>query len=103
MLSPSFLTPQAWQDVLDIVAYIANDNASAALVFLSELEDTCTQLLALPGLGSARSFKRTDLTGVRMMPVTGFEHYLIFYVPAGKSIKVLRILHTARDFPTIFS
>jgi plasmid stabilization system protein ParE len=37
-----------------------------------------------------------------MLPVTGFENYLIFYVAAGKNMKVLRVLHAARDFPTIF-
>ena len=103
MLSPSLFTPQAWQDALDIVAYIAADNVSAAERFLPALEETCTQLLALPGLGSARTFRRKDLTGLRIMPVTGFEHYLIFYTAAQRSVKVLRILHAARDFPTIFS
>jgi toxin ParE1/3/4 len=103
MLSPSLFTPQAWQDVLDIVAYIAADNMSAAERFVPAVEDTCTQLLALPGLGSARSFQRADLTGVRQMAVTGFENSLIFYIATTRSIKVLRILHAARDFPTIFA
>ena len=103
MLSPSLFTPQAWQDALDIVAYIAADNASAAVVFVPALEDTCTQLLALPGMGSARSFQRAELTGARVMPVTSFENYLIFYVATKQSIKVLRILHAARDIPMIFN
>ena len=103
MLSPSLFSPQAWQDVLDIVAYIAADNPEAASRFVPAVQDTCTQLVALPGLGSARSFQRADLTGVRLMPVTGFENYLIFYVATKQSIKVLRILHAARDFPTVFS
>jgi len=103
MLSPSLFTPQAWQDALDIVAYIADDNASAAERFVPALEDTCTQLLALPGLGSDRSFQRAELTGARVMPVTGFENYLIFYGATKQSITVLRILHAARDFPTIFA
>jgi toxin ParE1/3/4 len=102
MLSPSLLTPQAWLDVLDIVAYIAADNPEAASRFVPALEETCTQLLALSGMGSARSFQRKDLTGVRIMPVTGSTHYLIFYTSAQRSVKVLRILHAARDFPTIF-
>ncbi len=66
------------------------------------LEDTCTQLVALPGMGSVRTFQRKDLQGVRILPVTGFEHYLIFYAVAGKSMKIIRVLHAARDFPTIF-
>jgi plasmid stabilization system protein ParE len=54
-------------------------------------------------LGSARTFQRKDLKGTRILPVTGFENYLIFYAAAGKSIQVLRVLHAARDFPTIFT
>jgi toxin ParE1/3/4 len=103
MLSPSLFTPQAWQDALDIIAYIAADNPEAAARFLPALEETCTQLVALPGIGSVRTFQRTDLKGVWQMAVTGFEHYLIFYTTAQRSIKVLRILHAARDFPTIFN
>jgi len=103
MLSPSQFSPEAWDDMRTIVAYIATDNPDAAERFVPALEQTHAQLEALPGIGSVRLFQRGDLKGVRMLPVTGFEHYLIFYVAAGKSIKVLRILHAARDFPTIFT
>jgi toxin ParE1/3/4 len=103
MLSPSLLTPQAWQDALEIVAYIASDNPEAASRFVPALEATCAQLVALPGMGSSRTFQRKDLQGVRIMPVTGFESYLIFYTASGKSMKVIRVLHTARDFPTLFN
>jgi toxin ParE1/3/4 len=102
MLSPSLLTPQAWQDALEIVAYIASDNPDAASRFVPALEATCVQLVALPGMGSVRNFVRKDLQGVRIMPVTGFEHYLIFYTALRKHVNVIRILHAARDFPTIF-
>jgi len=102
MLSPSLFTPQAWQDALEIVEYIGTDNPEAASRFVPALEETCTQLVALPGLGSARTFQRKDLQGVRILPVTGFEHYLIFYTAVQKNVKVVRVLHAARDFPTIF-
>ena len=102
MLSPSLFTPQARQDTLEIVEYIGTDNPEAASRFVPALEETCTQLVALPGLGSARTFQRKDLQGVRILPVTGFEHYLIFYTAVQKNVKVVRVLHAARDFPTIF-
>ena len=103
MLSPSQLSPQAWQDTLEIVAYIAADNPEAAARFVPALEATYAQLAALPGMGRVRQFRRKDLTGVRMVPVTGFEHYLLFYSTLGTHVRVLRILHAARDFPTIFN
>ena len=102
MLSPSQFSPEAWDDMRAIVAYIATDNPDAAERFVPALEQTHAQLEALPGMGSARYFGRKDLQGVHMVPVTGCENYLIFYGAAGASIKVLRILHAARDFPTIF-
>jgi toxin ParE1/3/4 len=102
MLSPSLFTPQAWQDALEITEYIALDNPEAAARFVPALEATCAKLVALPGMGSARTFRNTDLTEVRILPVTGFEHYLIFYTAVGKNMKVIRVLHAARDFPTIF-
>jgi len=70
--------------------------------FVPAVEETCVQLVALPGLGSVRHFRQESLQGVRMIPVTGFEHYLLFYTALPTTVKVLRILHAARDFPTIF-
>jgi toxin ParE1/3/4 len=103
MLCPSQFSPQALDDMRTIVAYIATANPDAAARFAPTLEATYAQLVALPGMGSVRRFRRKDLQGVRMIPVTGFEHYLLFYTAAGKSIKVIRILHAARDYPTIFT
>jgi toxin ParE1/3/4 len=107
MLTPSLFTPQAWQDALEdaleITEYIGTDNPEAASRFVPALEATCRQLVALPNMGSARTFQRKDLKGTRILPVTGFEHYLIFYTVAGRSMKVIRVLHAARDFPTIFT
>jgi plasmid stabilization system protein ParE len=94
MLSPALFTPQAWQDALEIVAYIGTDNPEAASRFVPALEVTCTQLVALPGMGSVRTFWRKGLKGVRIMPVTGFESYLSFYVAAGTSMTVLRRVPT---------
>jgi plasmid stabilization system protein ParE len=81
MLSPSLFRPQAWQDALDIVAYIAADNASAAERFVPALEDTCTQLVALPGLGNVRSFHDADLTPVSSTgPETHAKQLALSYV-----------------------
>jgi toxin ParE1/3/4 len=102
-MHPSHFSPEAWDDMRAIVAYIATDNPDAAERFVPALEQTHAQLEALPGMGSVRHFGRKDLQGVRIIPVTGFEHYLLFYTALRKRVKVLRILHAARDFPTIFA
>jgi toxin ParE1/3/4 len=102
MLSPSLLTPQAWQDALEIAAYIGTDNPDAGSRFVPALEATCVQIVALPSIGSSRLFQRADLQRVRILPVTGFERYLICYTVVRNQVKILRVLHAARDFPTVF-
>ena len=103
MLSPSQFSPQAWQDTLEIVAYIAAHNPDVAARFVPALEETYAQLVALPSLGSVRHFRQESLQGVRMMPVTGFEHYLLFYTALPTHVKVLRILHAVWDFSTLLA
>src|SRR5262245_42939174 len=102
MLPFALFSPQAWQDTLEIMAYIGAENPEAAARFVPALEETCKQLAELPGIGSVRRLQRKDLKGARILPGTGFEHYLIFYTPDGTSMKVIRVLHAARDFPTLF-
>jgi plasmid stabilization system protein ParE len=79
-MHPSQFSPEAWDDMRAIVAYIATDNPDAAERFVPALEQTYAQLVALPGMGSVRHFQRKNLQGVRIIPVTGFEHYLLFYL-----------------------
>jgi toxin ParE1/3/4 len=39
---------------------------------------------------------------MRVWRVEGFERYLILYRSVENRIDIVRVLHTARDFPTIF-
>ena len=65
-------------------------------------EAAFAQLAALPSLGQAVPFSSALVQGMRVWRVEGFERYLIFYRPTGSGIEVVRVLHTSRDFPTIF-
>jgi len=38
-----------------------------------------------------------------LVTVTSFEDSLIFYTAVQKNVKGNRVLHTARDFPSIFA
>jgi toxin ParE1/3/4 len=96
-------TPQAVDDLLEIASFIAADNLDAAERFLDAAEAAFAQLAALPSIGAPVPFASLLTQGVRVWRVEGFERYLIFYVASKHSIQVIRILHTARDFPTIFN
>ena len=51
---------------MDIAEYIGADNPEAAARFLHALEGACTQLAALPGMGSRLTFDAKALKGARM-------------------------------------
>jgi toxin ParE1/3/4 len=40
---------------------------------------------------------------MRRLPVRGFDHYWIFYVPRPGGIDIIRVLHGARDIDNIFA
>jgi plasmid stabilization system protein ParE len=56
-MHPSQFSPEAWDDMRAIVAYIATDNPDVAERFVPALEATYAQLVALPGMGSVRQWR----------------------------------------------
>jgi toxin ParE1/3/4 len=40
---------------------------------------------------------------MRVWRVEGFERYLILYRAGEARVEIVRVLHTARDFPSIFA
>jgi toxin ParE1/3/4 len=95
--------PQAHDDVIALAQHIASDHLPAAERFLDAVEATCALIAELPRSGAARPFKHPALTGMRMMRVHGFEAYLIFYLTSETGVDVVRVVHGARDLPTLFS
>jgi toxin ParE1/3/4 len=104
MPKPKYIfKPKARQDVLEIAVHIARDNFAAAEAFLSAVENTCRNIAKTPAIGSRRSYVNSLLADVRMLPVGGFGGYLIFYRPLKTGIEVIRVIHGARDLPTLFA
>jgi toxin ParE1/3/4 len=64
---------------------------------------TFEQLADMPELGSLREFKHPSLAQIRVWQVQGFRNHLVFYRPFQSGIEIIRVLHTARDIPTIFA
>ena len=88
-------SPAARDDLIEIALFIAEDNPTRALTFVDELEDKCHALGTAPGIGTSRP----ELgEGVAMMP---YGRYLIFYRQSGKSVRIERIIHSARDLSDV--
>ena len=92
------LSPQADQDIDKQFAYLAKQaSIDVALRLLEATQEAFQTLEQMPEMGVKRDFRNPALKGVRMWPIKGFQHYLVFYRPTDKGIEVIRILHTARD------
>ena len=89
-------TAQADEDLIDLWAYIAQDNLDAADHLLDEFEKKFALLAGQPRLGAARS----DIApGLRHFPV---GRYLILYREIDDGIEVVRVMHGARRLSDLF-
>ena len=65
--------------------------------YFAAVDETCSLLVKQPGMGARHESSVPDLTEMRRVPVRGFEHYLIFYLPRAGGIDVIRVVHGAHD------
>lgn len=94
--------PRAQIDIDECAAFIALDNPDAARRFLASAERSIKATLLFPRRGSPRPSARKALSGLHATTVMGFRNYLIFYrVLKSGGVRVLRVLHGARDVTTI--
>src|SRR5919106_2814484 len=62
-----------------------------------------TRILVVPEIGSVRNFDNPELEGLRMWRIPKFANYLIFYRPTSERVEIVRVLHGARDIPSLSS
>ncbi|HTR25155.1 MAG TPA: type II toxin-antitoxin system RelE/ParE family toxin [Terriglobales bacterium] len=93
------LTPEAVSDLFEIWDYIAQDNPAAADRVREAVFRACDLLAESPLAGHIRA----DLTPlpVRFWSVRPYVKYLIVYDPEKKPLQIIRILHGARDLPSV--
>jgi antitoxin ParD1/3/4/toxin ParE1/3/4 len=93
------LSPLARQDLQEILDYIASDSGSLSTAdkVAGDFEAALETLVTSPDIG----WRREHLTGsgVQWWRV---HSYLVVYDPASKPLRVIRILHGARDLEPFF-
>jgi plasmid stabilization system protein ParE len=92
-------TPQALGDLLDIWNFIGQDNPTVADRVDEAIFGACNFLADSPLAGRIR--KELTLLPVRFWVVQPYSNYLIVYDPENKPLRIIRILHGARDLPSI--
>jgi toxin ParE1/3/4 len=94
--------PLAITDFEEIISTISQDNPDAAANVRSAIFETAESLGAHPGLGIHPRFSSTRLTGIRFIPASDYPNYLLFYREGTEEVEILRILHGARNLPSLF-
>lgn len=92
-------TPQAVRDLLEIWSFIAHDNIDAADRVEAAVFRACDLLAESPLAGRIR--KDVTPLPLRFWVVNPYTNYLIVYDPESKPLHIIRILHGARDLPSV--
>jgi toxin ParE1/3/4 len=89
----------AARDLVEQYVYLAeNAGLDTAERFLLATEKSFSDLCEHPEMGARISLNSAKLAGLRKWPVRGFENILIFYLPRGEGISIVRVLHAAQDW-----
>lgn len=78
-----------------VTRYLRRHNPAAAARFVRAFQATVAQLARMPGLGRLRPDLGAPET--RSWRVRGFGSYLIFYEVLPDRLRLLRVLHGARN------
>ncbi len=85
-------TPKATQDREATYEYIEADNPTAAMALDELLADNAGRLVEHPGLG-----RPGRVAGTREL--VAHPNYVLVYDTAADLVRVLRVLHAARQWP----
>ncbi|MDZ7852548.1 MAG: type II toxin-antitoxin system RelE/ParE family toxin [Halomonas sp.] len=85
-------TPSAHLDRKKICEYIAQDNPAAALALDELFSENASRLVDHPDLG-----RPGRVSGTREL--TAHQNYILIYAVSGDTVRVLRLLHAARQWP----
>jgi len=94
-------TPRAQRDIDEHALFIAGENLDAGLRFLDAIDHARAELTRHPEIGAPRRFDSPALSELRVWPIPRFEHWLIFYQIDASNLTVIRVLHAARNIPSI--
>ncbi|MSV31805.1 MAG: type II toxin-antitoxin system RelE/ParE family toxin [Bryobacterales bacterium] len=96
------IRPAAKDDILRQFRYFSQKaSLEIAARFLDAVDESIAVICRMPQMGAPKILLNPVTTGLRSWPVNGFEDILIFYVVQPDALRVIRILHGARDIGSI--
>jgi len=89
-----FWTPEAIQDREDIYDFIEQENPVAALELDELFSEAAQRLLDNPNSG-----RQGLVAGSKELVV--HKHYMLIYDSVGEQVRILNVVHTARQWPPL--
>jgi len=89
------------RDVVEIYVRLALDSIEVAERFVDDVEQAVQFVRNSPRAGRLGGWTSGALKGLRVWRLPQFASHLLFYRPFEGGIEVVRILHGARDLPSI--
>ena len=94
--------PRARLDLIEQADYLAEQaSTEVAERFLASTERTVDELLEMPRMGRIWEGLQAETQNIRIWRVRDFPKILIFYRIETFGICVVRVLHGARDLPSL--
>lgn len=81
---------------MEIAAWFGADDPAVALRFFDSYEASLETIRKTPKIGSPKRSRNGE--PFRIWFVDGFENVLIIYHDGTDEIKILRVIHSARDY-----
>jgi toxin ParE1/3/4 len=91
-----------FEELVSLSFYIAEADEDAAQRFLDACDETFRFLAENCFVGSIRKFNNPNLSETRMWRISGYRKYLVFYHPLSDGVKILHVIHSARDYNQVF-
>lgn len=91
-----FRSSRTYEDIVEIASWLGAEDEAIASRFFDHYESTLAAIAKTPKIGAPRR----SLSGVnyRLWFVNGFEKVLILYEDHPGEIRILRVIHSARDY-----
>jgi toxin ParE1/3/4 len=90
------ISPEANQDLEEIIDYFTSRNIDAGERFVDEFNQKCRYLANFPNMGRSYADIKHYLRGVPL------EGYIILYRVTGGGIEILRVVSGYRDLESLF-
>jgi len=97
------ILPHARTDLYEIGLYLSERDLAVSKRFNRAVDHTLKYLLDAPESGEKRDYSNPEYANMRIWQVFGFPNHLIFYRGNETGITVVRVLHGARDYETMFN